>query len=87
VDKVTQIRKHLQATQDLQLNWEDSKKRALVFMIGDHIFLKISPTRGVIRFGNKEKLTPRYIGSFEIVERIGAVAYRLAVLPSFEGYT
>ena len=54
-------------------------------MVGDHVFLKISPTLGVIRFGSKEKLSPRYIGPFEIVERIGAVAYKLALPPSLEG--
>jgi len=54
-------------------------------VIGDHVFLKISPTRGVIRFESKGKLSPRYIGPFEVVERIGAVAYKLALPPSLEG--
>ena len=54
-------------------------------MIGDLVFLKISPTRGVIRFGCKGKLSPRYIGSFEIVERTCVVAYKLALPPSLEG--
>jgi len=56
VDKVTQIRKHLQATQDRQQNWVNSKRGLLEFVIGNHVFLKISPTRGVIRFENKRKL-------------------------------
>ena len=55
------------------------------FVTGDHVFLKISPTRGVIRFGSKGNLSPRYIRPFETVERIGAVAYRLALPPSLEG--
>jgi len=54
-------------------------------VIGVHVFIKISPTRGVIRFGSKGKLSPRYIGPFEIVERIGAVAYKLALPPSLKG--
>ena len=54
-------------------------------MIGVHVFLKISPTRGVIRFRSKGKLSPRYIGPFEVVELIGAVAYKLALPPSLEG--
>ena len=49
------------------------------------MFLKISPTRGVIRFGSKGKLSLRYIGPFEIVKQVGAVAYKLALPPSLEG--
>ena len=52
------------------------------FAIGDKVFLRVSPTRGVLRFGKKGKLNPRFIGPFEILERIGAVAYRLALPPS-----
>jgi len=59
--------------------------KPLEFEVGDYVLLKISPTRGVIRFGSKEKLNPRYIGSLEIVERIGVVAYKLALPPSLEG--
>ena len=50
-----------------------------------HVFLRISPTKGVIRFGARGKLSPRYIGSFEILERVGEVVYRLALPPSLEG--
>ena len=85
VEKVAQNRKYLQAAQDRQQSWVDSKRRPLEFVVGDHIFLKISPTRGVIRFESKRKLSPRYIGPFEIVERIGAVAYKLALPLSLEG--
>ena len=55
------------------------------FAIADCVFLKISPTQGVIRFGSKGKLSQRYIGPFEIMEIIGAVAYRLPLPPSLEG--
>ena len=85
VDKVAQISKHLQVAQNRQRNWADSKRRPLEFVVGDHVFLKISPTRGVVRYVSKGKLSPSYIESFDIVEQIGVVAYRLALPPSLEG--
>ena len=50
--------------------------------MGDHVFLKVMPKRGVIRFNKRDKLSLRYIGPFEILERVGTVAYRLAIPPS-----
>ena len=58
------------------------RRRPLDFEIGDHVFLKVMPKRGVVRFSKRGKLSPRFIGPFEILERIGTVAYRLALLPS-----
>ena len=57
----------------------------MVFEVGDHVFLKISPRRGLMRFGKSGKLSPRFIGPFEILERIGEVAYRLALPPQLSG--
>ena len=54
-------------------------------MVRDWVFLKVSPTRGVVRFGKRGKLSPRFIGPFEIVQRIGECAYRLALPPSLSG--
>ena len=55
------------------------------FAIRDHVFLKISPTRGIIKFGSRGKFSPRFIGPFEILDRVSEVAYRLALPPSLEG--
>ena len=61
------------------------RRRPLGFEIGDHVFLKVMPKRGVVRFGKRGKLSPRFIGPFEILERIDTVAYRLALPPSMSG--
>ena len=61
------------------------RRRPLEFEVGDHVFLKVMPKRGVVRFGKRGKLSPRFIGSFEILERIGTVEYRLALSPSMSG--
>ena len=61
------------------------RRRPLEFKVGDHVFLKVMPKRGVVRFGKRRKLSPRFIGPFEILERVGTVAYRLALPPSISG--
>ena len=58
------------------------RRRPLEFEVSDRVFLKVMPKRGVIRFGKHEKLLSRFIGPFEILERIGTVAYRLVLSPS-----
>ena len=55
------------------------RRRPLEFEVGDHVFLKVMPKRGVVRFGKRGKLSPRFIGPFEILERVGTVTYRLAL--------
>ena len=61
------------------------RRRPLEFEVGDHVFLKVMPKRGVVRFGKRGKLSSRFIGPFEILERIGTVAYWLAIPPSMSG--
>ena len=82
-DKVGMIRKRLLTAQSRQKSYADVRRRPLEFKMGDHVFLKVMPKRGVIRFGKRGKLSPRYIGPFEVLKRVGAVAYRLALPPSF----
>ena len=61
------------------------RHRPLEFEVGDHVFLKVMPKRGVVRSGKRGKLSPRFIGPFEILERIGVVEYQLALPPNMSG--
>ena len=61
------------------------RRRPLEFKVEDHVFLKVMPKRGVVRFGKRGKLLPRFVGPFEILERVGIVAYWLALLPNMSG--
>ncbi|KAK6123724.1 hypothetical protein DH2020_042538 [Rehmannia glutinosa] len=72
--KVAQIDKNLM---------RDKRRKDLQFKVGDKVFLKISPTKSISRFGKRGKLRPRYIGPFEILARVGDLAYRLALPPQF----
>nr|GEV10593.1 putative reverse transcriptase domain-containing protein [Tanacetum cinerariifolium] len=79
-DKVVLIKKKLKAVRDRQKNYADNRRKTLEFEVGDQVLLEVSSWKGVIRFGKKRKLAPRYVGPFEILERIGSVAYRLRLL-------
>ena len=81
-EKVGMIRKRLLTAQSRQKSYANIRRRPLEFEVGDHVFLKVMPKRGVIRFRKRGKLSPRYIGPFEVLERVGTVAYRLALPPS-----
>ena len=76
-DKVRQIQSNLKIAQSRQKSYADRRRRPLVFSKGDFVYLKVSPMKGVTRFGVKGKLAPRYIGPYQILERYGKVAYRL----------
>ena len=84
-EKVKVIRQRLLTAQSRQKSYADRRRRPLSFDVGDHVFLKISPRRGLTRFGRGGKLSPRYIGPFDIIEKIGEVAYRLALPPRLSG--
>jgi hypothetical protein len=80
-EKVKTIQNNLKAAQSRQKSYADIRRSPLQFQIGDFVYLRVSPTRGIQRFGVKGKLAPRYIGPFEILEICGLVAYRLQLRP------
>ncbi|GJX08351.1 putative reverse transcriptase domain-containing protein [Tanacetum coccineum] len=75
--KIVQIRQRLQAARDRQRSYANIRRKPLEFQVGDRVMLKISPRKGIIRFGKRGKLNPWYIGPFKIIKRIGPVAYKL----------
>ena len=85
LEMVDLIRKHLLTTQSRQKSYANQRQLPLEFEACDHVFLRVMPKRGVVRFDKGEKLSPRYIGPFEILEIVGTVVYRLALLPSLSG--
>ncbi|KAL0561626.1 hypothetical protein IC582_002066 [Cucumis melo] len=78
-EAIQNIRSRMHTAQSRQKSYAD---RDLEFEVGDKVFLKVAPMRGVLRFERRGKLSPRFVGPFEILERIGPVAYRLALPPS-----
>ena len=77
IDKIKTIREKILVAQSIQKSYADNRRRDLEFAKGDFVFLKVSPCKGIFRFSKKGKLSPRYIGPFEILDRVGATAYRL----------
>ncbi|GKC84810.1 hypothetical protein Tco_1140527 [Tanacetum coccineum] len=76
-DKVVSIKEKFKVVRDGQKSYAGNRRKPLEFEVGDHVLLKVSPWKGVICFGKKGKLTPRYVEPFEILKRISLVAYRL----------
>ncbi|XP_070040576.1 uncharacterized protein [Nicotiana tomentosiformis] len=79
MDKVQLIRQRLLTAQSRQKSYADKRRRDLVFAIRDKVFLRVSPMKGVMRFGKRGKLNPGFIGPYEILDRMGVVDYHLAL--------
>ncbi|GKE17875.1 hypothetical protein Tco_1425452, partial [Tanacetum coccineum] len=84
-DKVVVIKEKLKAARDRQKSYADNRRNPLEFKVGDRVMLKVSPWKGVVHFGKKGMLAPRYVGPFEIPKRIGPVAYQLRLSEELSG--
>ncbi|GKD09481.1 hypothetical protein Tco_1189166, partial [Tanacetum coccineum] len=67
----------MQVARDRQKSYADLKREPMEFQVGDKVMLKVSPWKGVVRFGKQGKLNPRYVGPFKVLEKVGEVAYKL----------
>ncbi|GKA94290.1 hypothetical protein Tco_0816328, partial [Tanacetum coccineum] len=70
---------------DCQKSYADKRRKPLEFSVGDYVLLKVSPWKGVVRFGKKGKLAPRFVGPFKIIKKVGSVAYRLDLPEELNG--
>lgn len=75
----------MKTAQSRQKSYAYKRRRDLELAVGDHVFVKITPMKGVMRFEKKGKLSPRFIGPFEILEKVGTLAYRVALPPNLAG--
>nr|GEX78802.1 putative reverse transcriptase domain-containing protein [Tanacetum cinerariifolium] len=76
-EKIVQIKQRIQATRDRQKSYADVRHKPLEFQVGDQVMLKVSPWKGVVRFGKRGKLNLRYIGPFKVLAKVGTISYRL----------
>jgi hypothetical protein len=82
---VRRVQENLKAAKSRQETYANKRRRPLEFKVGNHVYLRVSPMKGVKRYGVKGKLAPRYIGPFPILEKCGTVAYKLDLPPSLTG--
>ncbi|GKB00733.1 putative reverse transcriptase domain-containing protein [Tanacetum coccineum] len=75
--KIIHIKKRMQVARDRQKSYADLKRRPMEFQVGDKVMLKVSPWKGVVRFGKRGKFNPRYVGPFKVLEKVESVAYKL----------
>ncbi|GJY13355.1 putative reverse transcriptase domain-containing protein [Tanacetum coccineum] len=78
-EKIIQIKQRMQASHDRQKSYADLKRKLIEFQVGDKVMRKVSPWKGVVRFGKRRKLNPRYVGSFKVLEKVGEVSYKLEI--------
>ena len=83
-EKVKMIREILKVATDRQKSYAGLKRKDIRYEIGEKVFFKVSPWKKVMRFGKKGKLSPRFIGLCEVIEKVGPVAYKLALPPDLE---
>ncbi|GJT67415.1 putative reverse transcriptase domain-containing protein [Tanacetum coccineum] len=76
-EKIIQVKQRMQASRDRQKSYADLKLKPMEFEVGDKVMLKVSPWKGVVRFGKRGKLNPRFVGPFKVIKRVGDVAYKL----------
>jgi len=81
-EKVKMIQEKMRASQSRQKSYHDKRRKDIEFQVGDLVFLRVNPVTGVGRAFKCRKLTPRFVGPFEIIEKVGIVAYRIALPPS-----
>ncbi|GKC78405.1 putative reverse transcriptase domain-containing protein [Tanacetum coccineum] len=84
-EKISQIKDRLKDARDRQKSYADKRRKPLEFSVGDYVLLKVSPWKGVVRFGKKGKLAPRFVGPFKIIKKVGLVAYRLDLPKELNG--
>ncbi|GKB28328.1 putative reverse transcriptase domain, ribonuclease H-like domain, aspartic peptidase domain protein [Tanacetum coccineum] len=86
-EKIIQIKQRIQAARDRQKSYADLKRKPMEFQVGDRVMLKVSPWKGVVRFGKRGKLNPRYVGPFKVLEKVGSVAYKLELPQELSQYS
>jgi RNA recognition motif-containing protein len=82
---VHRVQENLKVAKSHEETYANKRRRPLVFKVGDHVYLRVSPMKDMKRFGMKGMLAPRYIGPFPILEKCGTVAYMLDLPPSLAG--
>ncbi|GJT51326.1 putative reverse transcriptase domain-containing protein [Tanacetum coccineum] len=85
IEKISQIKDILKVACDCQKSYVDKRRKPLEFSVGDYVLLKVSPWKSVVCFGKKGKLAPRFVRPFEIIKKVGPVAYRLDLPEELNG--
>nr|GEU67210.1 putative reverse transcriptase domain-containing protein [Tanacetum cinerariifolium] len=85
IEKISQIKDRLKAVRDRQKSYADKRRKPLDFSTGDYVLLKVSPWKGVVRFGKKGKLASIFVGPFEIIEKVGPIDYMLDLPQELDG--